>query len=48
MVIEWMEREHEEIYAAVERDAGAQQYLRRCVLYKFSALKGMRAQVMLL
>jgi hypothetical protein len=34
MVIEWMEREHEEIYAAVERDARAQQALRRCGLYK--------------
>jgi hypothetical protein len=48
MVIEWREREHEEIDAIVERDAGAQQYLKRCVLYKFWALKEMRDQVRLL
>jgi hypothetical protein len=43
MVIEWREREHEEINVAVERDAGAQQDLKRCGLYKFLSLKGMRA-----
>jgi hypothetical protein len=48
MVIEWRERKHEEIDAAVERNAGAQQDLKICGLYKFWALKGMRAQVRLL
>jgi hypothetical protein len=47
-VIEWKEREHEEINAVVERDAWAQQDLKICGLYKFWALKGMRAQVRLL
>jgi hypothetical protein len=47
-VIEWREREHEEIYAAMERDAGAQQDLKRCGIYKLWDLKGMRAQVRLL
>jgi len=42
MVLEWREREHEEI------NAGAQLVLKRCGLYKFWALKGMRAQVRLL
>jgi hypothetical protein len=48
MVIEWRERQHEEIDIAVGRDARAQQDLKRCGLYKFWALKGMRAQVSLL
>jgi hypothetical protein len=48
MVIEWRERELEEIDAVVGRDARAQQYLKRCGIYKFLALKGMRAQVRLL
>jgi hypothetical protein len=48
MVLEWREREHEEVDAAVERDAGAQLALKICGLYKFWALKGMRAQVRLL
>jgi hypothetical protein len=39
MVIEWREREHEEIDAAMERDAGAQKVLKICGLYKFWALK---------
>jgi hypothetical protein len=47
MVIEWREREHEEIDAIVGRDARAQQYLKRCGLYKFWALKGTRDQVRL-
>jgi hypothetical protein len=42
MVLEWREREHEEVDAAVERDHGAQMELRICGLYKFWALKGMR------
>ena len=48
MVIELREREHEKIYEVVGRDARAQQDLKRCDLYKFWALKGMRAQVRLL
>jgi hypothetical protein len=48
MVIEWREREHEEIDVAVGRDARAQQDLKICGLYKFLSLKGMRAQVRLL
>jgi hypothetical protein len=48
MVLEWREREHEEVDVAVDRDPGAQMALKRCGLYKFWALKGMRAQVRLL
>jgi hypothetical protein len=48
MVIEWREREHEEIDAVVGRDARAQKYLKRCGLYKFWSLKGMRAHVRLI
>jgi hypothetical protein len=48
MVLEWREREHEEIYAVVEWDPVAQVALKKCGLYKFWALKGMRAQVRLL
>ena len=48
MVIEWREREHEEIDVIVGRDARAQQALKSCHRYKFWALKGMRAQVRLL
>jgi hypothetical protein len=48
MVLEWREREHEEVDAAVERDPVAQAALKICGLYKFWALKGMRAQVRLL
>jgi hypothetical protein len=48
MVLEWREREHEEVDAVVERDLVAQVALKRCGLYKFWFLKGMRAQVRLL
>ena len=48
MVIEWREREHEEVDAEIERDERAQQDLKQCGLYKFWTLKGMRAQVRLL
>jgi hypothetical protein len=48
MVLEWREREHEVVDAAVERDPRAQITLKICDLYKFWALKGMRAQVRLL
>jgi hypothetical protein len=45
MVLEWREREHEEVDDVVDRDLGAQMALKRCGLYKFWALKGMRAHV---
>ena len=48
MVLEWREREHEEVDVVVERDTGAQMDLNICGLYKFWALKGMRVQVRLL
>jgi hypothetical protein len=48
MVIEGTKREHEEIDAAMGRDVRAKKYLKICGLYKFWALKGMRAQVRLL
>jgi hypothetical protein len=48
MVLEWREREHEEVDVAVERDMVAQAALKICGRYKFWALKGMRAQVTLL
>jgi hypothetical protein len=48
MVIEWREREKEEIDAVGGRDARAQQALKICFLYKFLALKGMTTQVRLL
>jgi hypothetical protein len=48
MVLEWREREHEEVDVDVERVLRAQITLKRCGLYKFLALKGKRAQVMLL
>jgi len=48
MVIEWREREHEEVDAVIERDERAQKDLKRCEIYKFWALKGMRARVRLL
>jgi hypothetical protein len=48
MVLEWREREHEEVEVVVERYMGAHMALKRCVLYKFWSLKGMRVQVRLL
>ena len=48
MVLEWREREHEEVDVVVERYLGDQMDLKICGLYKFWALKGMRAQVRLL
>jgi hypothetical protein len=48
MVLEWREREHGEVDAAVDGDLVAQVALKRCGLYKFWALKGMRAQLRLL
>jgi hypothetical protein len=43
MVLEWREREHEEVDVAVERDLWAQMDLKICRFYKFWALKGMGA-----
>jgi len=48
MVLEWREWEYEEVDAAIEWDLATQTALKRCGLYKFWALKGMRAQVRLL
>jgi hypothetical protein len=48
MVLEWREREHEEVDVVVERDPRAQMTLKRCGLYNFWDLKWMRAQVRLL
>jgi hypothetical protein len=48
MVIEWREREHEEVDATIERDMRAHKALKRCGLCKFWAIKGMRAQLRLL
>jgi hypothetical protein len=48
MVLKCRERKHEEVDAIVERDPEAQLELKRCGLYKFWALKGMRLQVRLL
>jgi hypothetical protein len=48
MVLEWREREHKEVDVVVDRDMGAQMDLKRCGLYKFWVVKGMRDQVRLL
>jgi hypothetical protein len=48
MVLELRKREHEGVDVVVERDLGAQMALKRCRLYKFSSLKGMRDQLILL
>ena len=44
MVLEWREREHGEVEEAVRADTMAQQALRRCGLYKFWCLGGLRAK----
>jgi hypothetical protein len=43
MMLEWREREHEEVDVAGDQDPVAQATLKICGLYKFWALKGMRA-----
>jgi hypothetical protein len=48
MVIEWREREHEDVDASVEGDMRSQKALQRCGIYNFWAIKGMRAQAKLL
>ena len=45
MVLEWREREHEEVDAGVEKDPQVKMELKLCGLYKFWALKDMRDQV---
>ena len=44
MVLEWREHEHEYVYRVVHCDVNAQQALRRCGLYKFWNLGGLRTQ----
>jgi hypothetical protein len=39
MVLEWREREHEEVDVVVDRDLGAQMALKRCGLYNFGCSK---------
>jgi hypothetical protein len=48
MVLEWRDNEHEKVDVVVERDLRAQMALKKCGLYKFWYIKGMRAQVRLL
>jgi hypothetical protein len=48
MVLEWREREHEEVDVMVEIYLEPQLVLKIYGIYKFRALKGMRAQVRLL
>jgi hypothetical protein len=48
MVLEWREREHEEVDVAVDQDPVAQEALKICGLYMFWDFKGMRAQGRLL
>ena len=48
MVLEWREREHEDVDTEVQHDANSQQDLRGCGLYKFWKLGSLRAQPRLL
>ena len=48
MVLEWREREHEDVEEVVWGDLMAQQALRVCGLYKFWCLGGLRAKPRLL
>jgi hypothetical protein len=48
MVIEWKERDHEEVDVAVERDVRVQKDLQRCGLYKCFSIKGIRSQAWLI
>jgi hypothetical protein len=48
MVLEWRERDHEEVDVAEERDPGAYMALKSCGIYNFWPVKGMRSQVRLL
>ena len=42
MVLEWREREHDDVKEAVQDDLMAQQTLRECGLYKFWHLESLR------
>ena len=44
MVLEWRECEHGEVEEVVRTDIMAQEALRRCGLYKFWCLGGLRAK----
>ena len=44
MVLEWREREHGDVEEAVRADRMAQEALRRCGLYNFWCLGGLRAK----
>ena len=44
MVLEWRECEHGDVEDAVRADRMAQEALRRCGLYKFWCLGGLRAK----
>ena len=48
MVLEWREREHGDVEEAVRADRMAQEALRRCGLYNFWCLGGLRAKPILL
>ena len=48
MVLEWREREHGDVEEAVRAERMAQEALRRCGLYKFWCLGGLRAKLGLL
>ena len=48
MVLEWREREHDNVKEAVQGDLMAQQALRACDLYKFWCLGSLRAKPRLL
>ena len=48
VILEWREREHEDVDSAVLGDINAQQALRRCGLYKIFKLGVLRAQPRLL
>ena len=48
MVLEWREREHEDVEESIQGDLMAQQALRACGLYKFWCLGGLRGKPRLL
>ena len=48
MVLEWREREHEDMDREAMRDAPNLQALQQCGLLKFYCISGMRANVYLL
>ena len=48
MVLEWREREHDDVEEALRANRMAQEALRRCGLYNFWCLGGLRAKIGLL